>query len=365
MESLSRLRKSKQSIGSDQKRALVTGITGQDGAYLARFLLQKGYEVYGTYRRLSTPNFWRLQYLDIFHRINLIPADLVDAASIIEAINTSQPDEVYHLAAQSFVGASFEQPVGAGEITGLGVTRILEAIRGVNPRIRFYQASTSELYGRGNPASQTENTPFHPASPYAAAKLYGYWLTRIYREGYNIFACNGILFNHESPLRGLEFVTRKISNAVAKIALGLEKELRLGNLEAKRDWGYAPEYVESMWLMLQQQEPDDYVIATGEAHSVREFAQKAFAIVGLDWQQYVKVDERFLRPLDVDFLQGDCSKAKQKLNWEPKVKFDKLVEIMVKEDLDHWQRWQKGERFPWDAPNYPGEARILTRALKV
>jgi GDPmannose 4,6-dehydratase len=361
MGSLNRLGKGRQSITDNQKRALITGITGQDGAYLAQFLLQKGYEVYGTYRRLSTPNFWRLQYLDVFDRINLIPADLVDAASIMEAINISQPDEVYHLAAQSFVGASFEQPIGAGEITGLGVTRILEAIREVNPRIRFYQASTSELYGRGNPASQNENTPFHPASPYAAAKLYGHWLSKIYREGYHIFACNGILFNHESPLRGLEFVTRKISNAVAKIALNLEKELRLGNLEAKRDWGYAPEYVESMWLILQQQEPDDYVIATGETHSVKEFAQKAFKIVGLDWQQYVKVDERFLRPLDVEFLQGDCFKAKQKLGWEPKVKFTKLVEIMVKEDLDRWQRWQKGERFPWDALNYPGENKILSR----
>jgi len=345
-------------------RALITGITGQDGAYLGRFLLQKGYEVYGTYRRLSTPNFWRLQYLDVFDHVNLIPADLVDAASIMEAISISQPDEVYHLAAQSFVGASFEQPVGAGEITGLGVTRVLEAIRAINPGIRFYQASTSELYGRVNTASQTENTPFHPSSPYAAAKLYGYWLTRIYREGYGIFACNGILFNHESPLRGLEFVTRKISNAVARIALGMGKELSLGNLEAKRDWGYAPEYVESMWLMLQQQDPGDYVIAAGEPHSVREFVQKAFEIVGLDWQQYVKVDERFLRPLDVDFLKGDYSKAKQKLGWEPKVKFDKLVELMVREDLERWERWQKGERFPWDAPNYPSEARILTRALR-
>jgi len=345
-------------------RAIITGITGQDGAYLAQFLLQKGYEVYGTYRRLSTPNFWRLQYLNIFDHISLIPADLVDAASIMEAINISQPDEVYHLAAQSFVGASFEQPIGAGEITGLGVTRILEAIREINPKIKFYQASTSELYGRGNSIPQSESTPFHPSSPYAAAKLYGYWLTKIYREGYGIFACNGILFNHESPLRGLEFVTRKISNAVAKIALNLEKELTLGNLDAKRDWGYAPEYVESMWLILQQKEPDDYVIATGETHSVMEFAQKAFEIVGLDWQRYVKTDERFLRPLDVELLRGDYSKAKHKLGWQPKLKFGELAEIMVKSDLDRWERWQKGEMFPWDAPNYPGEARILTRTPK-
>ncbi len=345
------------------KRALITGITGQDGAYLARFLLEKGYEVLGTFRRLSTPNFWRLQYLNIFDKVELIPADLIDSASLTQAIRISEADEVYHLAAQSFVGASFEQPVGAGEITGLGVTRILEAIREINPRIKFYQASTSELYGGGNTEAQKEDTLFQPASPYAAAKLYGYWVTKIYREGYGIFACNGILFNHESPLRGLEFVTRKISNAVAKIALGLEKEVRLGNLEAKRDWGYAPEYVESMWLMLQQDEPDDYVIATNEAHSVKEFAQKAFKIVGLDWQEYVKVDERFLRPLDVNFLQGDYSKAKQKLGWESKVKLDQLVEIMVKEDLSRWERWQRGERFPWDAPNYPSENKILSRML--
>jgi len=347
------------------ERALITGITGQDGAYLAQFLLNKGYQVYGTYRRISTPNFWRLQYLDIFDKVNLIPADLLDTSSIVEAVKVSQPDEIYHLAAQSFVFASFEQPVGAGEITGLGVTRILEVIREINPKIKFYQASTSELYGRGNIIPQTEKTPFQPSSPYAAAKLYGHWVTRIYREGYGIFACNGILFNHESPLRGLEFVTRKISNAVAKIALGVDNKLRLGNLEAKRDWGYAPEYVESMWLILQQDEPDDYVIATGQTHSVREFVEKAFTVVGLDWQKYIKVDERFLRPLDVDFLQGDYSKAREKLGWQPQVKFNKLAEIMVGEDLSRWKRWLKGERFPWDAPNYPSEDRILSRMLKL
>lgn len=347
------------------KRALITGITGQDGAYLVKFLVNKGYEVYGTYRRLSTPNFWRLQYLDIFDKINLIPADLVDAASIVEAIKISEPDEIYHLAAQSFVGASFEQPIGTGEITGLGVTRVLEALREINPEIKIYQASTSELYGRENSIPQTENTPFQPASPYAAAKLYGHWLTKIYREGYGIFACNGILFNHESPLRGLEFVTRKISNVVAKIVLGIEKELKLGNLEAKRDWGYAPDYVESMWLILQQKEADDYVIATNEAHSVKDFVEKAFDIVNLDWQEYVKVDKRFFRPLDVEFLQGDYSKAKQKFGWKPKVTFGKLVEIMVKEDLSRWERWERGERFPWDALNYPSESRILTRSLRI
>ncbi|MFC1940391.1 GDP-mannose 4,6-dehydratase [Chloroflexota bacterium] len=346
------------------KTALITGITGQDGAYLAKFLIEKNYRVFGTYRRLSTPNFWRLQYLDIFDKVEFVPADLIDAASLTEAIKLSEPDEVYHLAAQSFVGASFEQPLGAGEITGLGVTRILEVIRELNPKIKFYQASTSELYGGGVLEAQTEDTPFQPASPYAAAKLYGYWVTRIYRDGYGIFTCNGILFNHESPLRGLEFVTRKISNGVAKIVVGLEKELILGNLEAKRDWGYAPEYVESMWLMLQQDNPGDYVISTNEAHSIKEFAEKAFRTVGLDWQKYVKTDTRFLRPLDVSFLQGDFSKARQKLGWQPKVKFDELVELMVKEDLDRWQRWRKGERFCWDAPNYPDENKILSRMLK-
>ncbi len=345
------------------KTALITGITGQDGSYLAKFLLNKGYSVFGTYRRLSTPNFWRLQHLDIFDKVKLIPADLVDAASLVESIKIAQPDEIYHLAAQSFVGASFEQPVGAGEITGLGVTRILEAIRMTNPKIRFYQASTSELFGKGNIQIQAENTPFRPSSPYASAKLYGYWLTRIYREGYGIFACNGILFNHESPIRGLEFVTRKISNTVAQIALGLETQLKLGNMAAKRDWGYAPEYVESMWLMLQQDKPDDFVIATGETHSVAEFVERSFAVVGLDWQQYVKTDKRFLRPLDVELLCGDYSKAKQKLDWKPTVKFDTLVELMVKADLDRWQRWQKGERFPWDAPNYPNESKIISRMM--
>jgi len=349
------------------KRALITGITGQDGAHLAKFLLEKEYEVYGTYRRLSSPNFWRLQYLGIFDKVNLIPVDLTDTSSILEAIKIAEPDEVYHLAAQSFVGASFETPIATGDVSGLAVTRILEVIRQVNSEIKFYQASTSELFGNSVNGKEklNENSPFKPASPYAVAKLYGYWITRIYREAYGIFAVNGILFNHESPLRGLEFVTRKISNAVAKIALGLEKELRLGNLEAKRDWGYAPEYVESMWLMLQQDEPDDYVIATGEAHSVKEFCEIAFDIVGLDWQEYVKVDKRFMRPLDVYYLCGDYSKAKKKLGWEPRTKFKQLVKIMVKEDLNRWERWLNGEKFPWDAPNYPSEYRILTRALRV
>ncbi len=342
------------------KRALITGITGQDGAYLSKFLLDRGYTVFGLYRRLSAPNFWRLQHLGVFEKVNLIPADLIDVGSLLDALRISEPDELYHLAAQSFVGASFEQPIGTGEITGLGVSRILETIRQTNPAIKFYQASTSELYGGGHSSTLDEQTVFQPASPYAAAKLYGYWMTRIYRSGYKIFACNGILFNHESPLRGLEFVTRKISNAVAKNALGIQEDLRLGNLDAKRDWGFAPEYVESMWLMLQQKKPDDYVVATCESHSVKEFVERAYDCVGLDWQKYVKIDKRFLRPLDLSLQGADCKKIRN-LGWTPKVKFHELAKIMVKEDLSRWERWQNGERFPWDAPNYPSEDKIISK----
>ncbi|UCC28068.1 MAG: GDP-mannose 4,6-dehydratase [Candidatus Bathyarchaeota archaeon] len=349
------------------KRALITGVTGQDGAYLASSLLNKGYEVYGTYRRISTPNFWRLEYLNVFNKINLIPADLGDTGSLFETLKISELDEIYHLAAQSFVEASFETPVATGDVTGLSVTRILEAIRQLCPDARFYFAATSEMYGKSGKTNRPlrEEDFFHPMSPYAAAKLYGYWITKIYRDGYGIFAVNGILFNHESPIRGLEFVTRKVANEVAKISLELSEELRLGNLNAKRDWGYAPEYVESMWRMLQQKEPDDYVIATSEAHSVRELVQKAFDVAELDWQEYVKVDKRFLRPLDVPSLRGDYSKAKRKLGWSPKTKFNGLVEIMVKEEINRWKRWIDGERFPWDAPNYPSENRILTRASRM
>jgi GDPmannose 4,6-dehydratase len=348
-----------------RKRALITGVTGQDGAYLAKFLLEKGYRVFGTFRRLSTPNFWRIQYLDIFDKISLIPVELIDTASITEAIISSRPDEIYNLAAQSFVGASFEQPVGTANVSGLAVPRILEVVRQVNPRIKFYQASTSELYGNHGRNLLNEASPFQPVSPYAAAKIYGYWITRIYREGYGIFAVNGILFNHESPLRGLEFVTRKITNAAAKIAIGLEKELCLGNLSAKRDWGYAPDYVQSMWLMLQHEKPDDYVVATNESHSVEEFVKMAFGALGLNWKKYVKADKRFLRPIDVNLLQGDYSKAKKKLGWKPAVRFQELVGLMVKEDLQRWQRWQKGEIFPWDALNYPNEMNLLTRAMRM
>jgi len=348
------------------KKALITGVTGQDGAYLAKFLLDKGYEVYGTYRRLSTPNFWRLEYLGVFDGVNLIPADLGDTGSLVETLKISKPDEVYHLAAQSFVEASFETPVATGDVTGLAVTRVLEAIRQNCNDVRFYFAATSEMFGNNGLMKNgplNEDDVFRPMSPYAAAKLYGYWITRTYREGYQMFAVNGILFNHESPLRGLEFVTRKVANEVAKISLGLSKELRLGNLDAERDWGYAPEYVESIWLMLQQKESDDYVIATGHAHSVREFVQRAFDVVGLDWQEYVKVDLRFLRPLDVPSLAGDSSKAEKKLGWKPRTTFNEIVEIMVKEEVNRWERWLSGERFPWDAPNYPSEKKILTRAL--
>ncbi len=347
------------------KHALVTGITGQDGAYLADFLLKKGYKVYGTYRRLSTPNFWRLQYLDIFDKIELLPVDLLDSFSITEAIKISQPDEIYNLAAMSFVGASFEQPLASAEITGLGVVKFLEAMRNIAPDVRFYQASTSEMYGDNLFEEQSEDTLFEPSSPYAAAKLYAHSMVKIYRKGYGLFACNGILFNHESPLRGLEFVTRKITNNVAKISLGLEEYIELGNIEAKRDWGYAPEYVEAMWLMLQQDEPDDFVIATNETHSIKEFLEVAFSYVGLDWEKHVRIDERFMRPVDVRYLKGSYDKAREKLHWEPKTRFNGLAEIMLKSDVERWKLWSAGEHFPWDAWNYPNEKRILSRKLKL
>ena len=346
-----------------KKTALITGITGQDGAYLSRFLLEQGYDVFGAYRRLSTPNFWRLQYLGILDKVHLVPMDLIDLSSIIQAITISAPQEVYHLAAQSFVGTSFDQPISTGQITGLGVTHMLEAIKTVNPDIRFYQASSSELFGSGLLEPQSEDTPFRPASPYGAAKLYGHWVTRIQREGYGMFACNGILFNHESPIRGLEFVTRKISNQVAKISLGLANDLHLGNLDASRDWGYAPEFVEAMWMILQQPEPRDYVIATGETHTVREFVTEAFATVGLDWKEYVVHDTNLLRPLEVGFLQGDSSLARQELHWAPITNFSDLIRIMVEEDVRQWKRWQNGDRFAWDAPYYPSEDKVLSRSM--
>ncbi len=347
-----------------KKRALITGITGQDGAYLAKFLIEKNYDVYGTFRRISTPNFWRLSYLDIEKKIKYIPADLIDNSSLMEAIKISQPDEVYHLAAQSYVGSSFDSPLTSGEYSGLAVVRMLESIRILNPKIKFYQASSSELYGKVKKSPQNEETEFNPQSPYAIAKQYGYYATNMYRDAYDMFAVNGILFNHESPLRGLEFVTRKITNAVAKIKLGLQEKLILGNLHAKRDWGYAPEYVECMWLMLQQTKPENFVIATNEMHSIKEFAELAFSTVNLDWRKYVRSNKKYFRLLEVETLLGDSSKAKKKLKWKPKVTFEKLVEIMVKADLQRWTDWQKGKHFPWDAVNYLQEEYTLFRTKK-
>jgi len=346
------------------KSALITGITGQDGAYLAAFLLEKGYQVFGTYRRVSTPNFWRLQYLNVLDKITLIPADAADMSSVLEAISVSEAHEIYNLAAQSYVSASFDQPLLTTEIDGSGATRILEIIRHLRKGIKYYQASTSELYGNITEIPQSEITRFWPNSPYATAKLLSFHNTRIYREAYGIFACNGILFNHESPLRGMEFVTRKISNTVARIKLGLQKELILGNVHAKRDWGYAPEYVEAMWMMLQHDEPNDYVVATNETHSVQEFVNEAFLQVDLDPNAFVRTDGIFMRPKDVELLCGDCTKIKNELGWEPKTRFKKLVKIMVEADLKRWLDYQSGKFFPWDAPNYPGDIRLKKRHMK-
>lgn len=311
--------------------ALVTGITGQDGSYLAEFLLQKGYRVIGMVRRSSTVTFGRIEHIQ--DDIEIIQGDLHDQSSLVAIVEEYQPDEVYNLAAQSFVPTSWKQPVLTGEVTALGVTRMLEAIRLVKPDTRFYQASSSEMFGKVREVPQTENTPFYPRSPYGVAKVYGHWITVNYRESYNLFACSGILFNHESPRRGLEFVTRKITHGVARIKLGLSNELRLGNLEARRDWGYAGDYVRAMWLMLQQDEAEDYVVCTGTTHSVREFCEAAFSYVGLDYQDYVVQDPRFYRPAEVDLLVGNPEKARRKLGWEPSVSFEELVRMMVDADL--------------------------------
>ena len=314
------------------KRALVTGITGQDGSYLAELLLAKGYDVFGLVRRLSVPNLSNIQ--DIIGDVVLIDGDLMDQSSLNLAIRDAQPDEVYNLGAQSFVGTSFVQPVLTGEVTGLGVLRLLEAIRSYAPNARIYQASSSEMFGRATSEAQDEKTPFYPRSPYGIAKLYAYWACVNYREAQSLFVSNGILFNHESPRRGLEFVTRTISMGVAKIKLGLSDKLPLGSLEPMRDWGYAPEYVELMWRILQHEEPGDFSGATGETHSVREFVQEAFSVIGVsDWERYVSVDHRLFRPTEVFHLRGDASKAKRLLGWEPKTKFHELVKIMVKDDI--------------------------------
>ena len=314
------------------KRALITGITGQDGSYLAEFLLDKGYEVIGMVRRSSTVNFERIAHIQ--DQIRFAPGDLLDEVSMIEMLRTYRPVEVYNLAAQSFVQTSFGQPVLTGETTALGVTRLLDAIRLVDPEIRFYQASSSEMFGKVHEVPQTESTPFHPRSPYGVAKVYGHWITVNYRESYGLHGTSGILFNHESPRRGMEFVTRKISHAVAQIKLGKIDELRLGNLDAKRDWGFAGDYVDAMWRMLQRDTPEDYVICTGQTHSVREFCELAFSHVELNWEDHVVIDETFMRPAEVDLLVGDATKAAEELGWIPETSFADLVRMMVDADLD-------------------------------
>ena len=318
------------------KRALITGITGQDGSYLAELLLDEGYEVFGMVRRSSTETFERISHIQ--DRLNLVSGDLLDEVSITNILREHRPQEVYNLAAQSFVQTSWLQPVFTGETTALGVTRMLDAIRTVDPEIRFYQASSSEMFGKVQAVPQDEDTPFYPRSPYGVAKVYGHWITVNYRESYNLHASSGILFNHESPRRGLEFVTRKVTSGVAKIKLGLAKEIRLGNLDAQRDWGYAADYVRAMYLMLQQDSPDDYVVATGETHPVRELCEVAFAAAGLNWENHVVIDSAFMRPAEVDLLVGDPAKAERVLGWRRDVDFTQLVEMMVASDLKAYQR---------------------------
>lgn len=314
------------------KTALITGITGQDGSYLAEFLLQKNYKVYGLIRRSSTVNFERISQIQ--DQVHLMQGDLLDSSSLVSAITQAEPDEIYNLAAQSFVPTSWNQPVLTGEFTALGVTRLLDAIRVVNPKIKFYQASSSEMFGLVEETPQNEKTRFYPRSPYGVAKLYGHWIAVNYRESYDIFACSGILFNHESPRRGLEFVTRKVSNGVARIKCGLQKKLKIGNLEAERDWGYAGDYVQAMWMMLQQEQADDYVIATNKTHSVRYLLETAFKHVGLNYEDYIEIDPDLLRPAEVHHLRGDYSKARKAFGWEPRVPFEGLVEMMVDADVE-------------------------------
>lgn len=318
-----------------QKNVLITGVTGQDGAYLAEFLLKKGYKVFGLVRRLSTPNYWRLDELGITDQIEFISGDLTDQNSLDTAVQISKPDEVYNLAAQSFVGTSWEQPILTTEVTGVGVLKLLNAVRNFAPKAKFYQASSSEMFGNsaGNNI-KTEETALHPTSPYAISKLFAHWIAVNYKDSYGMFVCCGILFNHESPLRGIEFVTRKISDGVAKIKLGLSDKLALGNLDSMRDWGFAGDYIEAMWLMMQQEKPDNYIVSTGETHSVRDFCEAAFGAVGIeDWEQYVEQDPKYLRPSELHVLQGSSDKAKEVLGWEPKVKFGELVKMMVEADL--------------------------------
>ena len=322
-------------MGNDKRCALVTGITGQDGSYLAELLLKEGYEVHGVVRRSSTENFERIEHLR--NDIYLVQGDLTDQTSLINMIGDIHPTEIYNLAAQSFVPTSWNQPILTGDVTALGVTRMLEAVKHVDKSIRYYQASSSEMFGHVRETPQTENTPFYPRSPYGVAKVYGHWITVNYRESYDMYACSGILFNHESPRRGLEFVTRKITDAVARIKFGTQEELRLGNLDAKRDWGFAGDYVRAMWLMLQQDQPEDFVISTEETYSVREFCQIAFDHVGLDWEKYVVVDPKFYRPAEVELLLGDCTKARTKLGWERDYSFKDLIVAMVDGDMARQQ----------------------------
>jgi GDPmannose 4,6-dehydratase len=322
-----------------QPVALITGVTGQDGSYLAEFLLDKGYRVVGMVRRTSTINFSRIAHIQ--DQLELVSGDMLDEPSLITILQENQPAEVYNLAAQSFVQTSWKQPVFTGEVTALGVTRILDAIRTVDPKIRFYQASSSEMFGKVRETPQSEDTPFYPRSPYGVAKVYGHWITVNYRESYGLHATSGILFNHESPRRGLEFVTRKVTHGAARIKLGLDQELRLGNLDSRRDWGYAGDYVKAMWLMLQQEQPDDYVIATGETHSVRELCELAFDAVDLDWRDFVVQDARFMRPAEVDLLVGDAGKAGRVLGWEPYVTFRQLIAMMVEADLEFLERQRR------------------------
>lgn len=331
------------------KRALITGVAGQDGAYLSSLLLDKGYEVFGCDLGTDSRSCWRLRYLGIYDKITLLLVDMADADTLLRAVELSRPQEIYNLAAQSAPGASFQSPVEYGNITGLGFARLLDAVIKTDKKARVYQASTIEIFGYGKIRRLAGDMPYHPVNPYAVAKLYAHWLGKVYREDFGLFICNGIMFNHESPLRGLNFVTRRITNAAARIALGLDSELMLGNLDSRRDWGYAPEYVDAAWRMLQQDKPDDYIVATGQWHSVKEFVLKAFDVAGLDWQRYVKTDPGLLRPVDIPFAMGDHSRANKMLGWRPGVKFDRLVELMVNEDLSRWRRHLKGESFPWDA----------------
>lgn len=346
------------------RNVLITGITGQCGSTLADMLLKRDYKVYGTYRRISTPNFWRLQYFGILDKVNLIPADITDMASIQEALKISKPDYIFNCAAQSFVGSSFESPIHSAITTGVSVTNLLEAMRQISPNSRLVQFSTSEMFGAGREGSLNEGSGFMPSSPYGCAKLYGFHMVKNYREAYNMFCSNVIMFNTESEVRGLEFVTRKITNAVARIKLGMQDKLVLGNLDSVRDWSYCPDSMEGVLKIMTNDEPGDFVIASGESHTVREFVEEAFNAVDLDYHDYVVTDKKYMRPLDVGYLKGDYNKAKKELGWEPKVKFKELVKLMVDADMQRWQNWKDGKSQFWDAQNY-NEDVVLSSKMKL